>query len=164
MFRELLKIEDFHIFGHMLIWDAHFLLHFCAIYAISSTSFCVGPLWFSALQMSLLFDESNCVFINIEPFPLHTARQKSPATHPYGQTLRTTDPHNPASHPSPSSLDKGLDHADEVVTALPAGHERCSYCGTVMPSLRLLMHERHCAQSTFKCPICKYGITFFSTQ
>lgn len=24
-----------------------------------------------------------------------------------------------------------------------------------MPSLRLLLHERHCAQSTFKCPLCQ---------
>ena len=39
------------MFGHTLIWDAHFLLYFCAIHAISSTSFWVGPLWFSALQL-----------------------------------------------------------------------------------------------------------------
>ena len=43
--------QDFQIFGHMLVWDAHFSLHFCAIHAISSTSFWVGPLWFSALQI-----------------------------------------------------------------------------------------------------------------
>ena len=35
----------------MLVWDAHFLLHFCAIHVISSASFWVGPLWFSALQL-----------------------------------------------------------------------------------------------------------------
>ena len=39
-FRSCSKVRIF-MFGHMLIWDAHFLLHFCAI---SSTSFWVGPL------------------------------------------------------------------------------------------------------------------------
>ena len=38
---------------------------------------------------------------------------------------------------------------------IPPDHGQCSYCGSVMPQLRLLMHERHCAQSNFKCPICK---------
>ena len=41
MFQKVLKFEDFHIFEHMLIWDAHY---FCAIHAISRTSFWVGPL------------------------------------------------------------------------------------------------------------------------
>lgn len=43
----------------------------------------------------------------------------------------------------------------EAPPIIPPGHEQCSYCGSIMPHLRLLMHERHCAQSTFKCPICK---------
>ena len=47
----------------------------------------------------------------------------------------------------------GMDEKDE--TPVPPGHEKCSYCGSIMSSLRLLMHERHCAQSTFKCPACK---------
>ena len=39
-FRSCSKIKDFLIFGHMLIWDAHFLLHStCAIHAISTTHF-----------------------------------------------------------------------------------------------------------------------------
>ena len=44
---------------------------------------------------------------------------------------------------------------EQPAAAIPSGHERCSYCGSVMSSLRLLMHERHCALSTFKCPLCK---------
>ncbi len=43
-----------------------------------------------------------------------------------------------------------------VSSATPPGHGRCAYCGSVMPNLQLIMHERHCAQSTFKCPLCKY--------
>ena len=35
----------------MYIWDAHFFT-LRAIYAISRTSFWVGPLWFSALQLT----------------------------------------------------------------------------------------------------------------
>ena len=45
----------------MLIWDAHYLLHFCAIHAISSTSFWVGPLWFSVLHLiGYYFATGNC--------------------------------------------------------------------------------------------------------
>ena len=40
MFQELLKIQDFQIFRHTLICDAHF----CAIHTISSTLFWVDPL------------------------------------------------------------------------------------------------------------------------
>ena len=47
------------------------------------------------------------------------------------------------------------DKDEESSTAIPPGHEKCSYCGSVMPSCRLLMHKQHCAQSTFKCPFCK---------
>eukprot|EP00731_Ephydatia_muelleri_P008856 Em0004g1194a len=43
---------------------------------------------------------------------------------------------------------------EETDSAPPPGQERCSYCGSVMSSLRLLMHQKHCAQSTFKCSIC----------
>ncbi len=38
---------------------------------------------------------------------------------------------------------------------IPPGQEKCAYCESVMPTLKLIMHERHCAQSTFKCPLCK---------
>ena len=50
----------------------------------------------------------------------------------------------------------GSSSTDETDSAPPPGHERCSYCGSVMSSLRLLMHQKHCAQSTFKCSICGY--------
>ena len=41
----------FEISRYILIWDAHFLLQFCVI---SITSFWVGLLWFSALQLTIL--------------------------------------------------------------------------------------------------------------
>ncbi len=44
---------------------------------------------------------------------------------------------------------------NELSETTPPGHGRCAYCGSVMPNLKLIMHERHCAQSTFKCPLCK---------
>ena len=53
-------------FKNLNFWPhAHvvcFLLHFCTIYAISSTWFWVGPVWFSALQMpcSTLLPPAHC--------------------------------------------------------------------------------------------------------
>ncbi|XP_019850911.1 PREDICTED: uncharacterized protein LOC100636770 isoform X1 [Amphimedon queenslandica] len=51
--------------------------------------------------------------------------------------------------------ERGEDSKEDEPVSIPPGYEQCSYCDSVMPQLRLLMHERHCAQSTFKCPICK---------
>ena len=48
------------------------------------------------------------------------------------------------------------EETDGQPLAPPPGHEQCAYCGSVMPQIKLIMHERHCAQSTFKCPVCKY--------
>ncbi len=86
------------------------------------------------------------------------ARHQSPSASPsltptghspsVGKTLRTTQ--------APPT-----DQPDNGHASLPPGHERCSSCGSVMRSLTLLMHERHCVQSTFKCPLCKYVVKWF---
>ena len=98
---------------------------------------------------------------------LYIARHLSPGSLQSGKTLRdhqvpspslsgstpfsTLATSTPSLNPTPS-----LEEATPIATPLPPGHERCSYCGSVMPSLRLIMHERHCAQSTYKCPLCKW--------
>ena len=79
-----------------------------------------------------------------------------------GQTLRSSssDPHPlptstaPKDEPDSAPLPT-LPALPTLTEDLPPGHERCSYCGSAMPALRLLMHQRHCALSTFKCPLCK---------
>ena len=70
-----------------------------------------------------------------------------------GQTLRGGPSHlpkqtTPANYPAPLLEDTDGD-------SLPADHERCVTCGSVMPSLRLVMHQRHCANRSFICPHCK---------
>lgn len=72
-----------------------------------------------------------------------------------GQTLRgvVASAELTPADPDPSSASSSSPGGQPL--PLPPGHQQCSYCGSVMPSLRLLMHERHCLQSTFKCPLCK---------
>ena len=71
-------------------------------------------------------------------------------------------PHVPRKLSLPNGTALSVPDGDDEVDApppeaVPPGHGRCSYCDSVMPSLRLLMHQRHCQQSTFKCPLCKCG-------
>ena len=69
---------------------------------------------------------------------------------------------SPARENKPSRYLSGRKQAvDETDSAPPPGQERCLYCGSVMSSLRLLMHQKHCAQSTFKCSICGYASTLY---
>lgn len=70
-----------------------------------------------------------------------------------GQTLRDSS-HHPKATPTSSSLPTE-DTDGPSLSPLPPGHERCTSCGSVMLSLRLVMHQRHCAQSTYICPHCK---------
>ena len=80
---------------------------------------------------------------------INNSFKKPQLANPVGHVLRSAT--------GSSSLGEGDEGGDkeDVPVPVPPGHEECSYCGSVMPQLRLLMHERHCAQSTFKCPICK---------
>ena len=95
---------------------------------------------------------------------LHVARHLSPGSLQSGKTLRDHQQTPPTSTtqttalamPTPSANHTpSLEEATPTATPPPPGHGRCSYCGSVMPSLRLIMHERHCAQSTYKCPLCQ---------
>ena len=94
------------------------------------------------------------------------ARHLSPGSLQSGKTLRdhkVTPPTSSATTttaqatPTPlTTHTPSLEEATPTATPPPPpGHGRCSYCGSVMPSLRLIMHERHCAQSTYKCPLCQ---------
>jgi hypothetical protein len=79
---------------------------------------------------------------------------------PGGQKLRDS-PHLPKTTPTskPESLSSPSLSSEEVDgPSVPAGHERCPTCGSVMPSLRLVMHQRHCAVSTFICPHCRAAL------
>lgn len=90
--------------------------------------------------------------------PSSLARQLSPFASHSGQTLRTT---NQSPIVEQTDISSSSTTTSSSSSPLPPGHERCSYCGSVMPSLRLIMHERHCMQSTFKCPLCKWESLYF---
>jgi hypothetical protein len=62
-----------------------------------------------------------------------------------GQALRTRNENG-------AILDSDL--ATEQSAQQP-GNKQCQQCGMWMPELRLLMHEKHCSQSTYKCPVCR---------
>ena len=70
-----------------------------------------------------------------------------------GYVLRSTTGSSISS--GTSSLEEDTPNESDGVLSIPPDHGQCSYCGSIMPQLRLLMHERHCATSNFKCPVCK---------
>ena len=104
--------------------------------------------------------------INFCLFVVFLARHLSPCSLQSGKTLRDHKVTPPTSKttqtaaqvtPTPTTNHTpSLEEAAPTATPPPPGHGRCSYCGSVMPSLRLIMHERHCAQSTYKCPLCQW--------
>ena len=105
------------------------------------------------------------MYANFCLFVFSLARHLSPGSLQSGKTLRDHKVTPPTSKttqtaaqatPTPTTNHTpSLDEATPTATPPPPGHGRCSYCGSVMPSLRLIMHERHCAQSTYKCPLCQ---------
>ncbi len=102
-------------------------------------------------------DADSAITVHAEDASLHTSSSLHPSestaspspSSSSGQTLRGVA--------TPGGCGNGGDHvtAESEPRPLPPGHQQCSYCGSVMPALRMIMHERHCLQSTFKCPLCK---------
>ena len=106
-------------------WDAHFLLHFCAIHAISSTSFWVGPLWFSALQLCKHIQLSSvhtavisCTVITLSCMT-HSALSQETAGdhHQEGHSPSHCRGGAPGPSPDPVSLTANSRHASEPLNS-----------------------------------------------